>query len=70
MEYTVFISKNPDKSYRAISPLFPGIEAKGQTFDECLANIKDALELCIKDRIKRDQEIPDESDVLKMTIVV
>jgi len=70
LEYTIYIRKRPDQSYIASCPLFPEAHAQGQTFDECLDNIKEMLALCIRHRREQHQEIPDESEVLKMTVVI
>jgi predicted RNase H-like HicB family nuclease len=70
MEYTVIIRKAPDDYYIASCPLIPEAHAQGKTYDECLANIKEVLELCIEYRQERGEEIPREIDAKKVTIAV
>jgi predicted RNase H-like HicB family nuclease len=70
MEYTIFIIKTPEKGFVAICPLIPEAHADGLTFDECLKGMKESLGSCIKRRWQQNEEVPDESDVLKMTISV
>ena len=70
MEYTVIIRKAPDGFYIASCPLIPEAHAQGQTDDECLANIKEALELCLECRKERGEEIPQEIGTKQVTIAV
>ena len=70
MEYTVIVRKAPDGFYIASCPLVPEARAQGQTYEECLANIKEVLQLCIEYRKERGEEIPEELDAKKVTISV
>ncbi len=70
MEYTVVIRKAPDGSYIASCPLIPEARAQGETYEECLANIKEVLELCLEYRKERGEEVPLEIDARKVTIAV
>ena len=47
MEYTVVIRKAPDGFYIAGCPLIPEAHAQGVTYEECMTNIKEVLELCL-----------------------
>ncbi|MDO8603882.1 MAG: type II toxin-antitoxin system HicB family antitoxin [bacterium] len=57
-EYTITLRKTPDGYYIANCPLIPEARAQGATYEECLANIKEVLELCIEYRRERGEEIP------------
>ncbi|MBI4287583.1 MAG: type II toxin-antitoxin system HicB family antitoxin [Chloroflexi bacterium] len=70
MEYTVIIRKAPDGFYVASCPLVPEARAQGNTFEKCLANMKEVLELCLEYRKERGDEIPLEVDTQKVTIAV
>ncbi len=70
MQYTVVIRQAPDNYYIASCPLIPEAHAQGKTHEECVANIKEVLELCIDYRKERGEEIPDESNSEKVTIAV
>jgi predicted RNase H-like HicB family nuclease len=50
MKYTVIIREVPDGYYIAACPLVPEAHAQAKSYDECLKNIKEALELCIEYR--------------------
>jgi len=62
MQYTAIVRKAPDGFYIASCPLIPEAHAQGETYEECLANIKEMLELCLECRKERGEEIPDEID--------
>jgi predicted RNase H-like HicB family nuclease len=70
MEYTIIVREAPDRYYIANCPLIPEAHAQGKTYQECLANIKEALGLCIEYRKERGEEIPDESNSKKVTIAL
>lgn len=70
MQYTIVIRKAPDNFYIASCPLVPEAHAQGESYEECLANIKEALELCIEYRKEQGEEIPDEVGVNRVTLAV
>ena len=70
MQYTVVIRQAPDNYYIASCPLIPEAHAQGKTHEECVANIKEVLGLCIDYRKERGEEIPDESNTEKVTVAV
>ena len=57
MEYTVIIRKAPDGFYIASCSLIPEAHAQGETYEECLTNIKKVLELCLEYRKERGEKI-------------
>jgi predicted RNase H-like HicB family nuclease len=70
MEYTVVIRKAPDGYYIASCPLISEVHAQGESYEECLANIKEAIELCLEFRRERDEEIPDEVGARRVKVAV
>jgi len=70
MQYTIVIRKAPDNFYIASCPLVPEAHAQGKSYEECLANIKEALELCIEYRKELGEEIPDEVGMNRITLAV
>ncbi len=68
MEYKVVIRKAPDGSFIASCPLIPEARAQGETQKECLANIKEALGLCLEFRRECGEEIPAEADTETVTV--
>jgi len=70
MEYTVIVRKAPDGFYIASCPLIPEAHAQGETYDECVANIKEVLGLCIEYRKERGEEIPEEAGARQVTVAL
>jgi predicted RNase H-like HicB family nuclease len=70
MEYTVVIRKAPDGFYIANCPSIPEAHAQGETYEECLANIKEVLELCLEYRKERGEEIPEEIGTKQVTVAI
>ena len=60
MQYTAIVRKAPDGLYVASCPLIPEAHAQGETYEECLADIKEVLELCLEYRKEHAEEFPDE----------
>ncbi len=70
MEYTVIIRKAPDGFFIASCPLLSKAQAQGKTYEECLANIKEVLELCLEYRKERGEEIPKEIGTKQVTVAI
>lgn len=70
MEYSVFIRKAPDGFYIASCPAIPEARAQGETYDECIENIKEVIELCLEYRKERNEEIPQEIDATQVTVAL
>ena len=70
MQYTIIIRKAPDGFYIASCPLIPEVHAQGESYEECLANIKEVLELCIEYRKERNEELPNEVGTNRITLAV
>lgn len=70
MQYTAIIRKAPDGFHVASCPLIPEARAQGETYEECLANIKEVVELCLEYRRERGEEIPEEISTQRVTITV
>jgi predicted RNase H-like HicB family nuclease len=70
MEYTVTIRKAPDGFYIASCPLILEAHAQGKTYEECLASIKEVLELCLEYRKERGEEVPEEVGTKQVTVAI
>jgi predicted RNase H-like HicB family nuclease len=51
-------------------PSLPGCYSQGETLDEALANIKEAIELCLEDMKVHNERIPDPSKTLVGSVLV
>jgi len=68
MEYTVVIRKAPDGVFIGTCPVVPEAHAQGGTYEECLANMAEAVELSLEYRRERGEEIPREAGTDKVTV--
>lgn len=46
--YTVIIDREEDGGYHAFCPALPGCHTQGDTYDEIIDNIKDAIKLYLE----------------------
>lgn len=60
--FSVVIEKD-NKGYFAFCPLLQGCYTQGDTYEDVLENIKDAIHLHLKDRIENKEEIPQTESV-------
>ena len=64
MEYTILIHKAEEGGFWVDVPALPGCFSQGETVEETITNVKDAIELyisCLKDE---NREIPAEDDLI------
>lgn len=54
LEYTVVFEEEKEGGYSAWVPTLPGCASQGETFEETLANIKEAIELYLEDSSKKE----------------
>ena len=61
MVYRVFIEKGEDFGYVAHCPAIPGCHSQGDTIEEAIENIKDAIKSCLealdKDLLSQAKEV-------------
>jgi len=55
--FSAIIEKDED-GYFAYCPELQGCHTQGDTYEEALENIKDAIKLCVADLIESGEEIP------------
>jgi predicted RNase H-like HicB family nuclease len=56
--------------YFVSCPLLQGCYSQGETYEEAVANIKDAIRLHVEDRLSAGEEIPEEVSVSLSTVEV
>ena len=66
-KFSVVIEKDID-GYFAFCPELQGCYTQGDTYEEALENIKDAIRLHIKDRIESGEEVP-QADSVSLTLM-
>jgi predicted RNase H-like HicB family nuclease len=63
--YTVLLEKEEDGGYHAFCPMLTGCHSQGDTFEETIENITEAIELYIESLIADHQPIPKENLIVK-----
>lgn len=60
----VILEKEPEGGYSAHVPSLPGCASQGETVEEALANIREAIELYLESLKKDGLPLPKESEIL------
>ncbi len=68
--YKVILEPDEDGGFIVTCPSFRGCYSQGDTIEEALENIKEAILLCIEDVEANGEEIPDPSKSLIATVTV
>lgn len=63
--YTVVLEREEDGGYHAFCPALPGCHTQGNSYDETIENIKDALRLYIESLEAHGEKIPAEDITVK-----
>jgi predicted RNase H-like HicB family nuclease len=56
--FPVVITPEPEGGYSVQCPALPGCYSQGETVEECLANIREAIELVIEDMTAAGEPVP------------
>ena len=70
LDFKVFLEPDEDGGYVVVCPSLQGCYSQGETVDEALSNIKEAIELCLEDMEASGEAIPDPSKTLVGSVVV
>lgn len=68
MKLPVVLRPGEDGWLVAECPLIPGCISQGKTQDEALANIREAIELCLETRAQEGWRLPEEYRVVDVTV--
>ncbi len=63
--YTVLLEKEEDGGYHAFCPILKGCHSQGDTFEETINNITEAIELYIESLLAANQPVPKENLIVK-----
>ena len=64
MQYTVIVHNAEEGGYWVEVPSLPGCFTQGETIDEAMINIKEAIELHIQGLKDEGQEVPKEAELV------
>lgn len=67
MKFTVTLDRDEDGAWIAECPSIPGCVSQGKTKDEALANVKEAIVLCLEVRIERGLPLTIETKQVEVT---
>ena len=68
--YIIILEREENGGYHAFCPALPGCHTQGNTFDEAMENIKDAIKLYIESLKAHKDPIPEEDITIKPLKVV
>ncbi|HLB46130.1 MAG: type II toxin-antitoxin system HicB family antitoxin [Chloroflexota bacterium] len=71
--YDFKVLLEPDEEtggYVVTCPSLPGCYSQGNTVEEALANIREAIELCLEDMAELGEPVPDTTKTLIGTVLV
>ncbi len=57
--FSVLIHRNPGDGWTAFCPEFPGCEARGETREDALAAIREAIRIRVEDGLGDDEPVPE-----------
>ena len=60
MQYSVVLQQEPDGGYVALVPSLPGCVSQGDSRQDALSNIKEAIEVYIEDLRDAGEPVPSE----------
>ena len=63
--YTVLLEKESDGGYHAFCPILKGCHSQGDSFEEAIENITEAIELYLESLRDDNQPIPKEDLIVK-----
>jgi predicted RNase H-like HicB family nuclease len=63
--YTIIFEKEADGGYHVYCPALKGCHSQGDTYDEALENIEDAIKLFLESLIAHNEPIPEEDIMIK-----
>jgi predicted RNase H-like HicB family nuclease len=68
--FPVHLQPEPEGGYSVTCPALPGCHSQGETLDEALANIREAIELVLEDMREHNEPVPDGASMLTTTVTV
>lgn len=70
LNFPVILEPDETGGFVVTCPLIPGCFSQGDTIEEALVNIQEAIQLCLEEMAMRGEEIPDPSKVLLGSVSV
>ena len=68
LELPVVLIPDEDGGFFVDCPVIPGCISQGDTREEALANIKDAIELCLENQEADGWQLPERVEITKVAV--
>jgi len=68
MKFVTTLERDEDGVWVAECPLIPGCVSQGQTREEAVANIREAIAACLEVRAERGLPLPVETQQVEVTV--
>lgn len=68
--YRVLLNKEPEGGFTAFVPTLPGCITYGETMDEAIVNVKEAIELYIESLVAHGETVPTEENTFEYSVSV
>lgn len=68
--YRAILEREPDGGYAIWVPALPGCVSQGETPEEALANIREAIQCYLESCLKHGEPIPAETEMVEATVEV
>jgi predicted RNase H-like HicB family nuclease len=69
-DFKVLLEPDESGGYVVSCPMLPGCYSQGESVEEAMANIKEAIELTLEDMRERGEAVPDSSRTLVGTVLI
>jgi len=70
MSFPVILQPDETGGFVVDCPVLEGCYSQGDTIDETLANIREAIELCIEEMEARGETVPDSTRIPSSTVSI
>jgi len=70
LTYRVLLNPEPEGGFTATVPSLPGCITYGETVDEAMLMVREAIGLYIESLVANDEKVPDESNTLEYAITI
>ena len=70
LSYRVLLKKEPEGGYTVTVPSLPGCITYGETIDEAIKMVREAIELYIESLREHSEEIPTENETLEYMLAI
>jgi antitoxin HicB len=68
--YRVLLNKEPEGGFTAVVPTLPGCITYGETMDEAIINVREAIELYIESLVTHGESVPTEENTFEYSVSV